>query len=248
MAVFSRRSLFIAALGTPVAIIMRRADAATTPEEAWASVLRDRVDAQGRVDFAGLQREPAMLDRYVAHIAATPASRFADRRERLAYLVNAYNALAMAHVIGAGIPDRLALLGRARFFKLSKETLGGQRISLYDLENDVIRPMGEERVHFALNCMSVSCPRLPRVPFNGLALDEQLDAAARLFFSEPRNVQVDDRRRVVRVSSILDFYTADFLQHAPSLIAYVNRWRVPAVPDAYRVAFLEYDWTINRQP
>ena len=38
-------------------------------------------------------------------------------------------------------------------------------MSLYTLENDVIRPLGDERVHFALNCMVVSCPRLPRVAF-----------------------------------------------------------------------------------
>jgi len=229
-------------------VLSLRPALAVSLQDAWASVLRDRVDAQGRVAFAAIARDPGPLESYLAYIAATPPDSIADRPARLAFLINSYNALAMAHVIASHIPERLSLLGRLLFFKLSHETVGGQRISLYDYENDVIRPMGEERAHFALNCMSVSCPRLPRTPFTAAALDGELDAAARLFFSEDRNLQVDDIHRVVRLSAIMDFYTRDFLKHAPSLIAYANRYRVPPIPSDYRVEFLDYDWTINRQP
>ncbi len=219
-----------------------------SPQQAWASVLHDRVDGEGRVDFTGIQRDPALLDAYVSYVAATAPEGFAVRQERLAFLINSYNALSMGHVVRSGIPERLSLLGRLRFFKLTHVVVGGRRLSLYDYENDVIRPMDEERVHFVLNCMSVSCPRLPRTPFTAAALDRQLDAAARQFFAEPRNVQVDDARHVVRLSAILDFYATDFLRHAPGLIAYVNRYRAQPLPMSYRVEFLEYDWTINRQP
>lgn len=218
------------------------------PDAAWTQVLRDRVDERGRVDFAGLARQPAALDAYVAFIGMTAPDSIADRASRIAYLVNAYNALAMWNVVQAGIPERLSLLGRVGFFKATRMVVGGQAISLYDFENDVIRPLGEERVHFALNCMVVSCPRLPRRPFTGPGLEAELDAATRLFFAEPRNLQVDDAARVMRVSAILDFYTRDFLARAPDLPAYVSRYRTPPVPPGYRTEFLDYDWTINRQP
>ncbi len=221
---------------------------AATAQDGWAVVLRDRVDAQGRVDFAALQRDPGPLEAYVAYLAVTAPDSFTDRGSRLAFLINSYNALAMHHVLAFGIPTRLTLLGRARFFKFSNETVGGQRISLYDYENDVIRPIGDARVHFALNCMSVSCPRLQRQPFTAASLDAELDAAARSFFAEPRNVTVDDARRVLNLSAIMDFYTADFLRHAPSLAVYVNRYRATPVPPDDTVRFFDYDWTINRQP
>ena len=124
-------------------------------------------------------------------------------------------------------------------------TIGGERISLYDLENERIRPIGDERVHFALNCMVVSCPRLPRVPFDGATLDRQLDQAARDFFAEPRNLTVDPQRREIRVSRILDFYTEDFLKQAPSLADYIERWRADKLPRDYALRFFPYDWTIN---
>ena len=188
----------------------------------------------------------------MAAIAATapgnaPAA-FPTPEDRLAFHVNAYNALAMAHVVRRGIPRRLSLLGRLGFFVLSSVTVGGRPVSLYDYENDVIRPLGDERVHFALNCMSVSCPRLPRVPFHAGSLGRELDAAAREFLADPRNVQVDDARHVVRLSSILSFYRADFLAHAQSLVDYVNRYRAEPVPAGDRIEFIPYDWTINSQP
>ena len=115
----------------------------------------------------------------------------------------------------------------------------------HNFENDVIRRLGEERVHFALNCMVVSCPRLPRTAFSADALERQLDTAARTFMSERRNVGVDPVRREVWLSAIFDFYTKDFLDHAPSLIAYVNRYRTEPIPSEFKVRFFDYDWTVN---
>lgn len=219
---------------------------------AWPSVLQDAVDGLGRVDFRRLAANRGALDIAVAAVGQTAPNNAPDQFPTpaavLAFHINAYNALAMYNVIRSGIPTRLSLLDRIDFFKLTNVVVGGETTSLYDYENDVIRPLGEERVHFALNCMVVSCPRLLQIAFDADRLEAQLDAATRFFFSEPRNVQVDPVRRVVRLSAILDFYTADFLRRAPTLVAYVNRYRDPPIPGDYRVEFLPYDWTINAQP
>jgi hypothetical protein len=91
----------------------------------------------------------------------------------------------------------------------------------------------------------VSCPRLPRAAFSADALDRELDAAARSFIEEKRNVSVDPVRREVWLSAIFDFYTSDFLRRAPSLIAYVNRYRAEPIPVDFKVRFFDYDWTVN---
>ena len=219
---------------------------------AWAGVLSAAVDAQGRVDFQLLAADPGALASVVAGIGQIAPNnapdRFPTRQDRLAFHINAYNALAMYTVVRSGIPERLGLLGRVDFFKLTRIIVGGQTTSLYDYENDVIRPLGEERVHFALNCMAVSCPRLPRTPFTSAGLEAELDAAARRFFAEPRNLQTDPARRVVRLSSILDFYPEDFRRRAASPIAYANFYRADPIPPDYAVEFIPYDWTINAQP
>jgi uncharacterized protein DUF547 len=219
--------------------------------QSWARVLQRHVDAQGRVDFAGLSADSIELKRFVEWIGAVaPGNRpdlFPTRAHVLAYHLNAYNALAMAEVIDEGIPRTLRFLERVRFFYLRKFPIGGKRISLYDYENEVIRPLGEERVHFALNCMSVGCPRLPRSPFLPETLERDLDREARRFLGESRNLRADTAARTVHLSEIFKFYEEDFPKKAPSLVAYVNRYRAPALPDDFRVELIPYDWTVNRQ-
>lgn len=217
------------------------------PQAAWARVLARYVDNEGRVDFTGLAADRGDLGIFIAYIAHTPSDAFTGRRSKLAYLINSYNALSMASVLDLGIPERLDLPDRIEFFVLRRAVVGGQAISLRAYENEVIRPLGDERVHFALNCMAASCPRLPQHPFTAEGLDGELDAAARHFFAEPRNLTVDPSKRELRLSEILSFYTEDFLPKAPSLPAYANRWRIDKVPEDIRVTFFPYDWTINRQ-
>ncbi len=222
------------------------------PLDAWAWVLDAYVDERGRVDFAGLAASPEELRAYVDYIAtvsprSTPDA-FSTADAELAYYLNSYNALAMYNVIDTGIPRSLAsFFKKFTFFYWKKFNVGGEKISLYRYENDVIRRLGDARVHFALNCMSISCPQLPRVPFTANSVQRQLDAETRQFFTEARNIRVDHARQTVEVSEILDFYTEDFLAQDPSLIAYINRYRDDQIPDSYTVEFIDYDWTVNRQ-
>jgi hypothetical protein len=220
-------------------------------EATWTKVLTRHVDDSGRIDFDSLRRNHADLDLVVAFVAAvdpiTQPRQFPDEYSRLAFYINAYNALAMYGIVQAGVPESLGGLRKFTFFYLRTFVVGGKSISLSKFENDVIRPLGDERIHFALNCMVVSCPRLPRVAFSAAALDGQLDTAARTFIEDSRNVWIEHAKREVWLSAIFDFYTADFLAHAPSLIAYINRYRAAQVPTDFKVRFLEHHRTVNHR-
>jgi hypothetical protein len=243
--------LLTAALGLAACATLRpptpTAVAPADPEAVWGRVLAEHVDSDGAIDFVGLRERPRDLEAYVAWVAghgprSTPAL-FPTRESRLAYYINAYNALAMYQVVAT--PRRPE--EQVRFFVASRVPIDGRTMSLYALENDVIRPLGEPRVHFALNCMGRGCPRLPRAPFTAERLDTMLDAETRRFLDDPRNVQVDPPLRTVRLNSTLRFYTADFLAAAPSLPAYVNRYRSAPIPEDYRVRFIPYDWTLHQR-
>ena len=225
-------------------------EAGVSPEAAWATVLSQHVDDRGRIDFTGVAARPRDLEAFIAWIATTSPAKdpeaFPTKEARLAYWLNAYNALAMYNVIRSGIPTELGSI-KVRFFGLTTFTIGGQSMSLNTLETKVVRPIGDPRVHFALNCMVRGCPRLPRSPFATSRLEEQLEAAAKLFLNEERNVGLLPDRSTERFSDILRFYTGDFLKHAPSLAAYANRYRESEIPTGWKEEFIPYDWVVNRQ-
>lgn len=221
----------------------------------WSRVLAHFVDVEGRTDFRALAADRADLDQFIDYISrVSPASHtglFTTQAQVLTYHINAYNALAMHGVIEAGIPAGFTgFFRRAMFFKFRRVIVGGEMTSLYDYENSVIRPLGEPRVHFALNCMVRDCPRLPREPFRADRLDSQLDTVAREFFSKERHIRVDADKRELWLSEILDFYTEDFVADGRrrSLISYVNQYLSMPIGDDYEVRFIPYDWTINQQP
>ncbi len=240
-------ALLVAASALPALAQTRQPD----PYLGWARVLERFVNDRGEVDFHRLGGERADLDAFLEYVARvsprTTPELFPGREAALAYYLNAYNALSMFNVIDSGFPKSLSGLRKVWFFGIKQFSVGGERMSLYVLENDVIRPFADERVHFALNCMSVSCPRLPRVAFRADHLNRQLDDEARRFFAESRDLQVIPERKLARVSSILAFYTGDFLAKSPTLIAYINKYANKSIPEDYRIEFIDYDWTVNDQ-
>ena len=221
------------------------APSAQAAQDAWARVLLRFVNDEGEVDFARLATDRADLDRVLAYIAATPFEQLPAGAPRLAHHINSYNALSMFNVIASGLPETHAGLAKLRFFVLRRFNIGGRELSLYAYENEVIRPLGDPRVHFALNCSARSCPVLPRVPFRADALDKQLDFETRAFFARPENLRVDPAARTVWLSEIMSFYSEDFAPAAaPSLLDYVRRYTTQVLPADYAVRFTPYDWSV----
>jgi hypothetical protein len=242
-------ALVLGACATRVPTPQVPVPSAAAAEQAWARVLQTHVNAQGEVDFAALAAQPHDLQLVVRHIADTPPAALPQGPAKLAYLINAYNALSMFNVLQSGIPKTHAGLNKLRFFVLRELDIGGQPMSLYAFENDVIRPyarsLDDPRVHFALNCSAVSCPVLPRTPFTAAALDAQLERETRAFFAQPRNWRIDTQTRTLWLSEILDFYTEDFVPRpAASLLDYANRYAPRSAPAGYTVRFTPYDWTV----
>jgi hypothetical protein len=249
--------------------IVLRLDGATATasfsHDDWTSVVERYVDETGLVDYEGLAGDRAALDRYLDEVhRISPRSnpeRFPTRNDALAYYLNAYNALVFEGVLSRGPESKSVwrgfISGHA-FFVRMKITIGGEKTSLKKLEDKTIRKdFADPRIHAALNCASIGCPRLPRKAFDHRRLDEQLDAAMREFVADERHVRFDANARTVHLSKIFDWFKDDFLDHEranghekPRLIDYVNRYRAPgaAIPPDSRVRFLKYDKQINRQP
>lgn len=259
----------------PAGVVGRAA--VTKPEFSHAELdaVQSRfVDAEGRVDYQALAKDPADLERYYLAVASySPDSHpemFATSEDELAYWINAYNAAVLKTVLSyypiASVTDVVApfplwvFSDKIGFFLLQRVILGGEPTSLYALENSVIRRRYREpRVHFALNCASRGCPRLPQEAFAGDQLDEQLEQQTRAFFAEERNLRIDHEAGVVHLSRILDWYEDDFTdwlaEHHPgrpaTLIEYVSLY-VPPERAAelsrardYELRFLPYDWALN---
>ncbi len=267
-----RLAILAAALALSACTAVRPLDSATPALTAdfhsnLDSVMRNFVDARGRVDYGALARDRTQLERYFALVAAySPDSHphlFATSNQALAYWINAYNGAVLAAVTRnypiRGVGDVGWSLMKIGFFVQQQFTFGGATMNLYDLEHKVIRDrFRDPRIHFAINCASVGCPRLPQHAFRASDLDARLDEETRRFFAEERNVRIDHAARTVHLSAILDWYADDFLvwpEHRlpdePVLVDYIALYSAAARraelerARSYEVHFNAYDWSLN---
>ena len=212
---------------------------------AWDRVVDRHVRAIGEVDSAALRADRRDLDAYLERIAETSPENqpdlFPDEASRIAYWINAYNALTVDGVLR---DDPFPGVRRVkRFFERRIYTVGGRLTSLDGIEHETLRKKFDEpRIHFALVCASVSCPRLAPFAFDHGKLDEQLEARARLFVSERRNVDVDGR--TVTLSRIFDWFGGDF-KSAGGVLRFVRERSNVELPERPKLKYFDYDWSLN---
>ncbi len=215
----------------------------------WAYTLRTYVDDHGKVKYAALAADDQPLARFVATVAKVgPTTRpalFPQRDDQLAYYINAYNALVMYQVLQNYPEIGTVYDGQGfAFFYGTSFIVDGASINLYDLEHEIVRKkFGEPRIHFALNCASESCPRLPNVVFRPEALEEDLAREAHEFVHDPRNVRLDGG--ALRLSQIFEWYADDF---PGGNVAWI-RATAPdlGIPEGVAVEYTPYDWKLNDQ-
>jgi len=228
----------------------------------WTEVLSTYVNENGLVNYEGLKANREQFDRYVTMIESTsPVTHpemFKTEADELAYYMNAYNALVFKGVLKRG-PEKKSvwrgLISGYNFFVKMKITVGGSKTNLKKLEDDIIRAKYKDpRIHAAINCASISCPRLPQTAFTAAELDSQLDAAMSEFVNSETHVQLDPEANTVRVSKIFDWFKEDFLEYEKAngsesarLLDYLNRYRNEKIPADYKVGYLSYNKGINNQ-
>lgn len=201
-------------------------------------------------------------------------ARLADRSQQLSFWINLYNLLVLDAVLHFRVEKSVTAgpAGILRFFRRAAYRVGGQRVSLEDLEQGILRANRghpylpgpqfgptdprrawvlapfDPRIHWGLNCASRSCP--PLRAFRAGAIDRQLDVAAQQFVRS--HVAVSPAAGTIRVSSIFKWFSRDFGGKAGA-VDYLCDCLSPGEECAWltqnrqtvRLDFQPYDWRLN---
>jgi len=191
------------------------------------------------------------LQLYIASLAALDP-RTLDRDEQFAYWINLYNALTVEVVLGNPGKDGIKRMGNGLFstgpWDDELVQITGEPVTLNDIEHRILRPIWKDRrIHFAVNCASISCPNLATEAYTPENLDRLLDAGEQAYLQHPRGLRfLPDG--TLQLSSILDWYRKDFAADQPGLLRYLGGVR-PDLADRLldhngKIRF-DYDWSLN---
>ncbi len=233
------------------------------------------VDDDGLVNYWELKATRGMDAAYAEFSGVTPAQYETwNADDRIAFWINAYNAFTLKLIVD-NYPIKLST-GKSKFpansirqipgaWELKKFKALGKDVTLDQIEHQILRgEFKDQRIHMALVCAAMSCPKLRREPYRGDILDQQLDDQAAEFLTDLTKFHIDREADEVWASPIFDWFVDDFLPGATkdyprevaqrkSLTAFAAKYLSPE--DAryleegkYVVKYFEYDWTLNEQP
>jgi uncharacterized membrane protein YdjX (TVP38/TMEM64 family) len=228
----------------------RSAGGASFDHSEFDRLLRDHVDRNGFVDYDSLRAHPGALARYRTQLAAAPFDAL-TRDEKLALLINAYNAFTLTLIAEHYPIDSILDIPESKRWKDVRWRVGGRLWSLDQIEHEEIRPkFVEPRIHFSLVCAAVSCPPLRNEAYRASGLESQLEAQALYVHNQPRWLQLDAETGVVHLTPLYDWYGGDFTQSGQSVLDYAARYSQPlhrlmTSGRRPRVRFLPYDWRLN---
>ena len=231
----------------------------------YSDVLQKYVNSFGQVDYQKLKDDRQALDKINKKIGEISPSLYQawSEEEKIAFLINAYNSLTLASIINnypvKSIRDIPGVWNRQKF------KVVGQEVTLDDIEHQNLRKnFNEPRIHMALVCAAVSCPKLRTEAYTGEKLNAQLDQQSREFLSNPSNFRIERESNKVYVSSILKWFGQDFEKSygrtenfkglnrkETAFLNFISQYLSPAdakylTQGGYRVNYLDYDWSLNQ--
>ncbi|MEL6343649.1 MAG: DUF547 domain-containing protein [Myxococcota bacterium] len=225
---------------------------------AFDQVLRQHVNRRGDVNYAAIQSSGA-LDGYLSSLST--ASEPTARAEKMAFWINAYNALTVDLIADNYPLGSIRDLDGGDPWNARTFPVAGRQITLNDIEHKILRPMGDARIHAAVNCASRGCPPLAMHAFTAAGLNGQLDRAS-AHWATRNGVRIDEAQNTVTLNQIFDWYGEDFVGVYTGDIPNVDDKQEAAInfvaqylPEQanylktgeYAVSYHSYSWKLNAQ-
>lgn len=159
--------------------------------------------------------------------------------------MNAYNAYTLKFVLNkyplASIKD--ASFSGKDVWSVKLVRLGDKTYTLSQVENDILRKMGDPRIHFGINCASYSCPKLWNRAFTAKNVNSSLEKLTKGYINDDKHNVITAKK--IKISKIFDWYNADFVSSSQTLIDYLNKYADVTINADAKIEYLPYNWSLN---
>ena len=202
-------------------------------------MLEKYVDKLGQVDYQNWLKEKDQMDAYLQTLEKLPPLEQASKEAKLAFWINAYNALTVQLIL-ENYP-----LKSIRDLDKPWDTicfqLKGKSYTLGAIEHEILRKMNEPRIHFAINCASASCPQLLNQAYREKQLETQLTERTRVFLMDTTKNKLQTDR--IELSRIFLWFGNDFGSKEERL-EFISNYSGMNL-ERPKIDYLPYDWSLN---
>lgn len=214
---------------------------AKVDHSAWDALLKKHVRKNGDVDYKGFKNDSNALNDYVNHLASQVPQDDWSVQEQLAYFINVYNANVIKLIVD-NYPTK-SIKDISNPWLKERIKVGDKSFSLAGIEKGVLQEMNEPRIHFAINCASISCPKLLDTAYTANNVMELMDRAAKEFINNPEKNKISKNK--LQISEIFKWYKDDFIANGGTIIDYLNKYSEVKIQPNTSIDYIQYDWGLN---
>lgn len=203
------------------------------------------------VAYKNLKDDPE-FKKVTEELKAASLDELKTKEEKLSFWINTYNILAVKVVVDhypvKSIKDVGSLFKSV--WNRPAGVVAGKERTLNDVEHEILRKMGDSRIHVAIVCASVSCPDLRKEAFTADRLDEQLDDQVKLFLeNKGKGMRIDEKKKKIYVSSIFKWFDEDF-EPQGGVTGFISNYISPSQKTKFekyggKLKYLDYNWDLN---
>lgn len=213
----------------------------------------------GQVDYKSFLKDQKKLNVFLNQLANASPDKM-KTNEKMALYINAYNAYTIQLILNHYPIKSIKDISSSKRWIYKGWLVGGKKVSLDQIEHEILRPMGDPRIHFAINCASISCPDLISEAFTPATLDEQLNKAMHSFLANKKKGLVFRKSEgflgfgagnKVVISKIFDWFEEDFEKKSGSVIKFLQTHAVGELKKKLMkyseadIQYLDYNWNLN---
>ncbi len=214
-----------------------------TAHSSWNNLLKKNVTVSGKVNYKAMKSSLKAIESYLKYLNDNAPKKEWSKNEKLAYWINLYNA-STVYFIASNYPIKsITKLEGGKPWDKKFVKSGDKVYSLNQIENEIIRPRFKEpRIHVALNCAAISCPKLLNEAYLANKLEHQLTQQTKVWINDSSKNVLTAKK--VKVSQLFDWYAADF-KVVGGVVAFINKYATTKVSEKARISYLEYNWALN---
>jgi hypothetical protein len=225
----------------------------------------------GLVYYRALKADRGRLDAYLASLAGASIDS-GSREERLAFWLNAYNALVLKTVVDHyPIPQRTSAYPVRSIrqipgaFERTTHRVAGKMVTLDEIEQTMLSEFHDPRVYLVMGRGAIGSGRLRSEAYTAASIEAQLAEAAAECTNRSQCVDIDRVNNQVNVSSIFSWRSEDFIAgyaaSAPetfaarspierAILAFVQSHLLTTereflAMNQFKVVYKPFDWSLN---
>jgi hypothetical protein len=200
---------------------------------------QNNVSKDGSVNYSRIKKVQKELKSLLNEINSQEIYSW-DKNTKMAFWINTYNVFCINFIIQNypvnSIKDiRNPWTSKTNYFE-------NKTVSLNHIEHNILRKMGDPKIHFAIVCASESCPKLSNKAYKPNILKEQLNESAKDFVNDNSKNSISINN--IEISNIFKWFKKDFTTEK-SIIEYINQFSNIEIQPKAKISYKTYNWNLN---